>query len=268
VRDFDESLRNSGVRYLTGPSDQPTTNAAFLYALTSGGRILSETRTHEGRSDVYRRNSKSKGMRITSFFLSATNAETGDGAECSVQGLSLDPLNGEMSSPAHSTGTDPRSVQADVQLLENGRMQSAEGFPIHYTGFGAVDQAPLWVRLPGQTNLTAESGILHYDGLGMLQKVERGSGDDKVTVTYTRDALGRIVKREVSGPLNRCRPSTRQYVWRGDFLIEEYDKAGPDFGLLRRYFYVDSDLALIQTLWAIAAVFLRGLRFSSDPDCH
>jgi RHS repeat-associated protein len=50
----------------------------------------------------------------------------------------------------------------------------------------------------------------------------------------------------VSGAAGRCRPGTRQYFWRGQQLLEEYDWTGTAYGLTRRYLYVGDELALVQ----------------------
>jgi RHS repeat-associated protein len=183
-------------------------------------------------------------MRITDFLFSAADANGGT-PQASVRGLSFDG-NGEMSAPTSTTGADARSVQPDVTLL-NGRLQTADGQPVGYNAQGSVETVPLYFRLPGQTALTREAGTLTYDPLGMLSRVERGVGADKVTVDYIRDGLGRIVQRDVVGPPARCHPGSRQYFWRGNLLYEEYELAAGAYGLTRRYVWLGSDPIVVQS---------------------
>ena len=242
---YDESLRRFKILYQIGPVTSPTNVAGFNYVLTGGGRVLSEERVHEDRVDVYRRNSNLSGMRVVDFHLSATNATNGAGAAVLVQGFHFD-SNGEIASPTNSSGGDARALHPPVTTV-NGRITTADGVAVTYNPQGAVARVPVWVRFPGQTALSRELATLTYDGFGLLKQVVRGEGAEAVTVRYTRDGLGRIIEREVFGPVARCRPGRWLYGWKGNQLIEEYEHAGGTYELLRAYVYIGRDLVLVQS---------------------
>lgn len=245
IRDYDASTRLYQLRYEAASSTATNPVAGFLYNLTPAGRVLSETRSHEGRADGYVRNGNLEGMRIVNFYFSAVNPTNGSGAVSALEGINFD-SNGELISPTNRLGTDVRAFLPEVKV-SNWRMTNADGYAVTYNVRGSVETVPLYFRLPGATGLTREIAKLTYNDGGLLQKVERGSGADLVTITYTYDGLGRIVERQVSGPAARCRPGLRQFFWRGQDLLEEYEWTGTTFGLTRRYLYVGDELALVQS---------------------
>jgi RHS repeat-associated protein len=240
-RSYDGSLRKTAVKYELSSGQ---VLAGFEYGLTAGGRVLWEKRLHENAYDVYTRNAASKGMRITGFKFSAQTS-TGANPFSENSGFDFDD-NGEISAPTSMTAGDERAFHAPITVDSYSRVTQAAGVSVSYNDQGSTVQTPVWLRLPGDSSLTQETASLFYDGLGMLRHLERGSGFNKVTVEYRRDGLGRIVERTVTGPTDRCVPGVRQYVWKGRQLIEEYEKAGADFLLVRRYVYVGDDLVLMQ----------------------
>jgi RHS repeat-associated protein len=245
IREYDASLRLYQLRYETASATTTNTAAAFLYTLSPGGRVLAEDRPHEGRGDGFGRNSNREGKRIVNFYFSALNPTNGVGAQAALEGISFD-SNGELLAPTNRLGTDARSFLPEVRV-SNWRMSEADGLSVGYNARGSLATVPLYFRLPGATALTREVGHLTYNDGGLLQQVERGSGADRVTVTYQYDGMGRVVERQVAGPPGRCRPGIRQYFWRGQQLLEEYEWNGATNGLTRRYLYVGDELALVQS---------------------
>ena len=252
VHVFDSSLRKFLISYEVG-SNPPERIAGFGYTMTPGGRILSEERFHEGRWDVFRRNSNLLGMRVTDFLLSATNPTNGAGATARVEGLAFTD-SGEMLSPTNTVGLDDRSIMPPL-FVNQGRVTVADGQAVNYNPRGSVQQVPVWVRFPGQTSLSRETATLTYDDFGLVQTILRGSGADQVAITYVRDGQGRIIQREVVGPVARCRPGTRLYSWKGQQLIEEYERHGGTNALTRLYFYVGRNLVMVRALATSGASF-------------
>jgi RHS repeat-associated protein len=236
---YDSALRKEKIHYIASG----ITNG-FDYELTSGGRLSSELRLPQRRIDLYIRNTPAEGMRITNFYFSATNS-LGMGAVAALTNLSFS--NGELRGREQGLPNgDPRAFFPEITYSPGvtRRVASAAGHLVHYDSRGSVTDVPVWVRLPGQTQLTAVPAALDYNGLGMIVRVSRGDG---VTVEYTRDGLGRIVERSVSGPSDRCTPGERRYVWRGRKLIEEGESSANGLLLLRRYIYLGDHLAVVQS---------------------
>ena len=248
TREYDTALRVDKITYHTGA--QPTLGvvAGFEYDLTTGGRILTERRVHEGRQDVFGRNLPTQGMRIKDFFFSATNS-AGAGAQDGVTGFSFSGF-GEIQSPAATFGADPRSIHAAVTETA-GRVITADGQPVNYNDQGSVTNAPVWVYLPGQSTVTRVQAGFEYDGLGMVRAVHRADGVD---VTYTRDGLGRIVRKIVTGPVALARTGTNDYFWAADRLLEERENGTGGFKF-RRYVYAGRYLVLVQTAASEAGPF-------------
>ena len=215
--------------------------AGYDYTLTDAARVLQEAVLHDGgRSHVYERYPKEQALRLKHIGF-ATESNTLASATVALTNLSY--VNGELQAPAQGSLTgDPRGYFPDLQF--NGqRVIAADGVAVTYNGRGSVTGGPLYLRLPGQSILTRVPATLEYDGFGMLQKVIR---EDGVTITYTRDALGRLVEREVAGLATRCEPGTTRYVWKGSRLIEEHAGGGTASALVRRYGYVGGTLVLVQ----------------------
>lgn len=231
TRSYDPAVRLTGLRY--------GNTARFDYRLTPGGRVLSEERQHESRFDVYTRVTPAQAMRIERFDFGATN-DAGAGAQASLTNVTF--FNGELRAPAQGTLIDPRGYFPAISFTGQ-RVVSADGDPVEYNRRGGVTNTPLYVRLPGALQLTKVRAALEYDGFGMLRSVSR---DDGVVVTYDRDGLCRIIRREVTGPTSRCEPGVRQYVWKGPRLLEELDEVAGNFELVRRYIYIGDTLVLVQ----------------------
>jgi len=90
-------------------------------------------------------------------------------------------------------------------------------------GQGSAATGPIWVNTVGVP--ARFNAKFTYDGFNRLRKVERlnSSGVVVVSVTYTRDGLGRIIGKLVQGPPPECRPGDFRYAWRGRRLLEEYE---------------------------------------------
>ncbi|MEO6035059.1 MAG: RHS repeat-associated core domain-containing protein [Verrucomicrobiota bacterium] len=239
TRHYDGALRVDQIVYHTGNQPGQGDVAGFTYDLTAGGRILSEHRIHEGRRDVFIRSLPTLAMRIRDFYFSATNS-SGAGAVASVTGLGFSAF-GEIQSPTARSGLDPRSIQADITEI-NGRMTAVEGQPVGYNDQGAITNVPVWVYLPGQSALTRVQAVLEYDGLGMVRAVHRADG---VEVAYTRDGLGNVVRKIVTGPGARVRAGTNDYFWAGGRLLEDRERKG-GVSKFRRYVYLGRYVSLVQ----------------------
>ena len=240
IREYDPALRLTGIRYLKGTAPNSPVAAGFRYELTPAGRVEHEEKVHLGEFDVYTRNGAPQGMRVTGFAFGGEN-EDGDNPAAGVSGFGF--VNGELQAPSTSTNTDPssgdiRGFHPSITYVDS-RPGSIGGTAISYDGFGSMTAFPLWVRLPGQVGLAKVEATASYDGFANLRQVDRADG---VVVKFTRDGLGRIIRREVSGPAERVTASDTGYIWAGDRLLEEYADAGSGFQLVRRYVYLTGTL--------------------------
>jgi RHS repeat-associated protein len=243
---YDVSLRLTNVTYRLGTSPNSPVAAGIAYALTPGGRILSEERMHQGAFDVFTRNGPIDGMRVTDILFGAADA-AGTGSAAALRGFSF--ALGELqtpssqSNPGLSPGGDIRGFFPALSY-QGGRVAAIDGQTLAFTGSGSMSAFPVWVRLPGQSAITRVGATAGYDGLGMVREVSRVDG---VTVTYRRDGLGRIVERTVAGPANRCRPGATRYAWQGRQLIEVHAETDPgQFHLAQRFIYLGSVPVLVQ----------------------
>ncbi len=240
IREYDASLRLTGIRYLKGIAPDSPVAAGFRYELTPAGRVKHEEKLHLAEFDVFARNGAPEGMRITGLAFGAAN-KNGDNPTASVSGITF--TNGELVAPTAASNADPAS--GDIRrfhpaIVYTGALPSSiGGATIAYDAFGSMTSFPLWVRLPGQSGLAMVEASASYDGFGNAKQIDRADG---VTVKYTRDGLGRIIRREVSGPAERVSPSDTAYVWADGRLLEEYANAGSGFGLVRRYVYLTGSL--------------------------
>jgi RHS repeat-associated protein len=244
-RSYDASLRPVSLRWRSGVAGNAPTLAQFNYQLTPGGRVLSEERTHHAEFDVFGRNAPAEGMRIDNFRFGAKNR---NGAEPAASLGDVTFVNGEISAvPLRSNpdlaGPDPRGF-FPVITRNGNRLATVDGVPVVHDASGSMTSFPLWVFLPGQSGLTKVSATAAYDGMGLLKRIDR---EDGVSVVYTRDGLGRIIAREVSGPSGRCEPGVTTYAWRGTQLIEESGEvAAGGNALVRRYVWMGAELVKVQ----------------------
>ncbi len=248
-RTYDAALRLIDVKWeapAPDPGDPPVVAGGYHYNLSPGGRVLAEQRLHQDEWDVFTRNTPTEGMRIVTFGFGAEN-ETGFNPEASLGTLQF--THGELLNPTTMsnpdlTGSDPRGYFPAL-VFNGNRVTQAAGTTVTYNADGSMSALPLWVVLPGQpgwTKVVATEAL--YDGLGLLRRITR---DDGVVVAYRRDGLGRIVERTVTGNPTRCRPGATRYVWQAKRLLEEHEPtSGGDFGLIRRYCYLESDLVTVQ----------------------
>jgi RHS repeat-associated protein len=231
--EYDGAGRNRAIRYLSVTSDATNALAGFEYGMTPGNRITSETRTHEGATDIYLRNSPAEGMRVTGVHFSAASATTAESRD-SVTGLAFDGDGELLLGGAVAAGSGARVLLPGVadRLVPNSE--------------GSAESGPIWVNingLPGRFDAR-----FTYDGFNQLRKVERlVAGVVRVTVVYQRDGQGRVVRKTVTGPAGECVPGVWQYVWRGDKLIEEHFGADREPLLVRRYLYFGDILCKVQS---------------------
>ena len=150
------------------------------------------------------------------------------------------PRNPSNADPA--TG-DPRGFHAVIEYGNGLRPVSISGTPIAYDDLGAMKDFPVWVRLPGQSGLTQVEATAIYDGFGNIRRMDRSDG---VSVVYTRDGFGRIIRRQVTGPAGQVTPEDTAYVWADNRLLEEYADEGNGFQLIRRYVYLTGELLAVQ----------------------
>lgn len=244
---YDANFRVNNIEY-RAPGGAAV--AGFSYELTPGGRVMSETRAHEGRRDEYKRNSVAEAMRIMDFeFGLPTVVAPGvtPVPQAFVRGLSY--ANGELMEPTATSspgiaGGDLRGFFPSLQRMPgSNRLASIDGVAVRHNDRGSMEEFPVWIQLPGDAGLTRVLATATWDGVGNLVRVER---DDGVTVNYTRDGNGRIAVREVAGPTNRCVPSSTRYFWAGERLLEERTDE-PGLPLLRRYHYLAGKFVLMES---------------------
>ena len=243
---YDASFRVSDIEY-RAPGGAVA--AGFSYTLTPGGRVLSETRVHDGRRDEFDRNTVAEAMRIVDFrFGLPTTVAPGvtPAPQAFVNGFSF--AKGELLGPASTSSPgiaigDARGFFPALQRVNgSNRLASIDGVAVSYNDRGSMQSFPVWVHLPGNAGMARVLATATWDAAGNLVRIER---DDGVTVEYTRDGNGRIAVREVAGPSNRCAPSSTRYFWAGERLLEERAVAA-GLPLLRRYHYLAGKLTLME----------------------
>jgi RHS repeat-associated protein len=180
-------------------------------------------------------------MRITGF----TFGEENGAAAAELAGLAF--VHGELTGAGSGTTSNPASGDIrgylPARTFVSARIATLDGVALDYDAAGSVTQVPLWVRLPGQAGLTRVMAGLSYDGFGKLRRVER---DDGVEIVYARDPLGRIARRTVTGPPNRCAPSDTAYLWRDNLPMEEYVNVAGGWLLSCRYLYLGNRYYLVE----------------------
>jgi RHS repeat-associated protein len=236
----DDAMRTESIEYRLGDDEGPVI-AGFSYEMTDGGRVLSEEKLHGGGLDSFSRSQPDKGMRITGF----TFGEENGAAAAELAGLAF--VHGELTGAGSGTTSNPASGDIrgylPARTFVSARIATLDGVALDYDAAGSVTQVPLWVRLPGQAGLTRVMAGLSYDGFGKLRRVER---DDGVEIVYARDPLGRIARRTVTGPPNRCAPSDTAYLWRDNLPMEEYVNVAGGWLLSCRYLYLGNRYYLVE----------------------
>jgi RHS repeat-associated protein len=116
--------------------------------------------------------------------------------------------------------------------------RDVDGFTRDRDSLANTTRTVLQVRPPGASAPEAVPATVTYDGNRQLIRIQR---DDGVEVQYDYLPSGYCSYRKVSGPLGRCVPSERMFVWDGWRLIEEYDVTASTKTLRARYYYTASD---------------------------
>jgi RHS repeat-associated protein len=243
---YDENFRIKKVEYISPEGAVK----GFSYEMTPGGRVLAETRLHEGRKDLFAHNTKQEGMRVGAVDF-GLEVEPPQGQVAVPQAFvrGMDFINGELVSPqstsaGNAAAGDIRGFFPTLARVQgSNRLATVDGLPVAYNERGSMESFPTWVKLPGANGFERVLVFVKWDAVGNLVRLQRNDG---VTVTYLRDGLGRMATRQVTGPPARCVAGVTRYFWAGGRLLEERNGGQSGLPLIRRYHYMGGKLVLME----------------------